>query len=76
MISELVHNIDNAVNHLVVSKHVQPVLDNIETVEEDKHCHHKARLQKRKREKLVRKSFREVKGRLYKLREAIMSQNG
>ena len=28
-------------------EHVQPVLDNIETVEEDKHCHHKARLQKK-----------------------------
>jgi len=26
-----------------VSEHVQPVLDNIETVEEDKHCHHEAR---------------------------------
>ena len=30
-----------------MSEHVQPVLDNIETVEEDKHCHYKARLQKK-----------------------------
>ena len=49
-------------NHLVVSEHVQPVLDNIETVEEDKHCHHEARLRTKdieNGEKLVRKSFRE-----------------
>ena len=47
MMSKVVHDINNAVNHLVVSEHVQPVLDNIETVEEDKHCHHEARLHKR-----------------------------
>ena len=34
------------VNHLVMSEHVQPVLDDIEAVEEDKHRHYKARLQK------------------------------
>ena len=35
------------VKHLIMSEHVQPVLDDIEAVEEDKHSHHKACLQKK-----------------------------
>ena len=55
-------------NHLVVSEHVQPVLDNIETVEEDKHGHHEARLRTKDIENgrnWCGSLF--VKGRLYKL---------
>ena len=34
------------VNDLIMSEHVQPVLDDIEAVKEDKHSYHKARLKK------------------------------
>ena len=35
-------------NHLVMGEHVKPVLDDIETVEEDEHSHHQARLHESK----------------------------
>ena len=34
----------NPGKHLVMCEHVEPVLDNIEAIEENKHCHNEHRL--------------------------------